>query len=414
LRKRSAFHLFEGLGIELEYMIVDSESLDVLPISDEVLHAAAGKYVNDYSAGLISWSNELVLHTIELKNNSPVSSLNGLAPIFQEHITHINRILKPKGGRLMPSAMHPWMDPASETKLWPHRNRRIYEAYDRIFNCRAHGWSNLQSIHINLPFRGDEEFRRLHAAVRLLLPIMPALAASSPVVEGRITNFMDNRLFFYRGNQRKIPSITGKVIPEAVYTRTEYENLILKRMFKDIADHDPKGILHHEWLNSRGAIPRFDRSTIEIRILDIQECPLADIAIAVLIVAVLKSLITERWSVQKDQGAQNIDPLVSILEETMSLGEAAVIKDARYLKVFSIEKSRATASEMWKYLVREIFLTDYFIDAELKKAIQVILDQGPLSRRILKSTGKNPSRERLRTTYKKLCDCLEKGEMFLE
>jgi carboxylate-amine ligase len=412
LRKKSALHLFEGLGIELEYMIVDSASLDVLPISDEVLHAAAGKYITEYNAGLISWSNELVLHSIELKNNSPVSSFNGLAPIFQEHIAHINRILKPKGGRLMPSAMHPWMDPVNGTKLWPHRNRRIYEAYDRIFNCRTHGWSNLQSIHINLSFNGDEEFRRLHAAVRLLLPIMPALAASSPVVEGRITDFLDNRLFFYRGNQRKIPSITGKVIPEAVYTRTGYENLILKRMYRDIANHDKKTILQHEWLNSRGAIPRFDRSTIEIRILDVQECPLADIAIAVLIVAVLKDIITERWSDQKDQEAWDTDPLVSVLEETMRFGETAVIKDARYLKVFGIDKSRATAAEIWKYLVREISLPGSFTDAGLMKTLRVILDRGPLSRRILRSTGKNPSRERLRTTYRKLCDCLEKGEMF--
>src|SRR5690606_3311880 len=103
-----------------------------------------------------------------------------------------NAHLAPLGGRLMPSAMHPWMDPLTQTRLWPHENSPVYEAFNRIFGCQGHGWSNLQSMHINLPFEGDEEFGRLHAGIRLILPILPALAASSPFVEGRATGLMDN------------------------------------------------------------------------------------------------------------------------------------------------------------------------------------------------------------------------------
>ena len=43
----------------------------------------------------------------------------------------------------------------------------IYDTFDRIFSCKGHGWANLQSMQINLPFRGDEEFARLHAAIRV-------------------------------------------------------------------------------------------------------------------------------------------------------------------------------------------------------------------------------------------------------
>jgi hypothetical protein len=32
-------------------------------------------------------------------------------------------------------------------------------------------------------------------------------------------------------------------------------------------------VLRHEWVNARGAIARFDRSAIEIRVLDVAECP---------------------------------------------------------------------------------------------------------------------------------------------
>src|SRR5665811_1134453 len=93
--------------------------------------------------------------------------------------------LETMGAQLMPGAMHPWMDPHSETRLWLGDNAVIYGAYDRIFDCKSHGWANLQSMHVNLPFADDNEFARLHAASRLVLPILPALAASSPIAEDK-------------------------------------------------------------------------------------------------------------------------------------------------------------------------------------------------------------------------------------
>ena len=62
----------------------------------------------------------------------------------------------------MPGGMHPWMDPARETRLWPHDNAHVYRQYDEIFDCSRHGWSNLQSTHINLPFANDMEFARVY------------------------------------------------------------------------------------------------------------------------------------------------------------------------------------------------------------------------------------------------------------
>ena len=71
-------------------------------------------------------------------------------------------------------------------------------------------------MHINLPFADDAEFTRLHAAIRAVLPIIPALSAASPFEQGSATGWMDTRLRYYRDNQREIPEISGQVIPEAV------------------------------------------------------------------------------------------------------------------------------------------------------------------------------------------------------
>ncbi len=296
MTEENSLGLFDAFGIELEYMIVDRESLDVRPISDKVLTEAAGELTGEVELGSISWSNELALHVLELKVSEPVSDLHRVTADFQQSVAQANEILARFGAQLMPTAMHPWMNPDREMKLWPHDYSPVYEAFNRIFNCKGHGWANLQSTHWNLPFRNEREFAQLHAAIRLVLPLLPGLAASSPIHDGRIQGPLDCRLEVYRKNSAKIPSITGQVVPEPVYTEADYEREIYQRMYRDIAPEDPEGILQHIWLNARGAIARFDRGAIEIRVLDIQECPAADIAIGSLMVSVLQSLCSERWT----------------------------------------------------------------------------------------------------------------------
>ncbi|MBI1915535.1 MAG: glutamate--cysteine ligase [Planctomycetes bacterium] len=360
----SPLHLFEGFGVELEYMIVDADSLNVLPVADEVLRSVAGEYVNDVERGDISWSNELALHVVELKTTDPAPDFDGLAEKFQENVREINERLAPLGGRLMPTAMHPWMDPFREMRLWPHEYSPVYEAFNRIFDCRGHGWANLQSVHLNLPFADDAEFARLHAAVRLLLPILPALAASSPVVEGRLTGLLDSRMDVYRTNSARVPSITGLVVPEAVSSRAAYEEKILQRVYRAIAPHDPGGVLQHEWLNARGAIARFDRNAIEIRVLDVQECPAADVAICAGIAGVLHLLI-ERFLPEKDQHAVTTEQLHAILLATIRDADEAVIAEPSYLRLFGMRgRPSCTAREMWEHLLglvgaKSPFLTEH-------------------------------------------------------
>lgn len=403
--------ILESFGIEIEYMIVNRETLNVMPVSDEVIKSASGRYSNDYENWKIGWSNEFVLHIMELKNAGPVPSLRGLPGAFLYEIKRINAILRPLGGLLMPSAMHPWMDPLRETRLWPHRYRKVYETYDRIFNCRSHGWANLQSIHLNISFNGDGEFGRLHAAARLVLPIIPALAAASPIADGKITGLLDTRLHHYMSNQKKVPSVMGRIIPEPVYTEAEYRNVILARMYGDIAEYDHEGTLRHEWLNSRGAIPRFERGALEIRVIDSQECPAANIAVADMITSVIRQLVSEDRAAAGKQRRWKVAPLASIFRETVKYGEHAVIGDTGYLGMFGFPGKKAKAGELWKYLLEESESKKLLAAASLRTIIS-ILENGTLSSRILRLAGKDPSRERLKEIYSELCRCLARNALF--
>jgi hypothetical protein len=282
----------------------------------------------------------------------------------------------------MPGAAHPWMNPDTDTRLWPHGDDTIYTAYDRIFDCRGHGWSNLQSMHVNLPFADDREFARLHAAIRAVLPILPALAASSPFLDAKATRHKDARLATYAKNQARVPEITGRVIPEPVGSQAEYQERILEPIYRAIAPHDPDGILRYEWLNSRGAIARFDRNAIEIRVLDTQEHPGADLAIAAAVVDCVQRLYEGEARTLHAANAIPTDVLADLF--------------GRWL----------TAGELWRRIAGDEKLP---VD---RAPLDVVLREGSLASRLVRAVGPEVTRATLERTYRRLCDCLAEGRSF--
>jgi carboxylate-amine ligase len=404
-----AYHLFEVFGIELEYMLVKNQQLKVAPIVDQLMVAKMGYVTADADNGPIEWSNELVAHVVELKTNGPTPNLKNLSKIFHKNVIEINNLLKPLEARLLPTASHPLMDPKTEMQLWKHSYSEIYALYNRIFNCKGHGWSNVQSMHINLPFYDDAEFEKLHAAVRVLLPIIPALSASSPIFDGKNTGFLDSRMEVYKTNQKEIPQMTGKVIPEQVFSKEAYYETIFNPINKAIKPFDTEDILDHHFLNSRGAIARFDRNAIEIRVIDIQECPLADVAIAALIIEVLKILVSEKLTPLETQKSFHENELLTILNGVIKLGENAVITDKEYLQLFGI-KDEVVVSEIWKSLFEKVKGN---LTSKYQKTIKAILANGSLSTRILKTLGNDFSEKNILKVYNELADCLQENKLFL-
>jgi carboxylate-amine ligase len=404
--------LFDAIGIELEYMIVHRKTLDVRPICDELFRSVTGDETSDVEPdgpdGAVSWSNELALHVVELKTQRPALSLDGLAETFQDHVRQIDALLEPMNARLMPTAMHPWMDPDAETRLWPHEHNEIYRTYDRIFGCRGHGWGNLQSTHINLPFGNDDEFGRLHAALRLLLPLLPAIAASSPIVDGDWSPISCHRMEVYRTNSKRVPMMAGLVVPEPVFTRAEYERDILGRLYDELRPLDPDGLLSHEFANARGAMARFDRGAIEIRVLDIQECPKADLAIAALVVAIVRAITSERWISYEDQKRIKTEPLHGVLLDTIRYADRTRIRERSVLDAFGVKQSTVWAADLWMSLLEQV-VPDHPVWSPM---LRRMLKTGTLANRIGGRIRRFPTRPELHELYGELADCLHHGELF--
>lgn len=413
MTQQNRYRLFQAFGVELEYMIVDRDTLMAKPITDELLKHEIGSYQSDFENGIVTWSNELVLHVVELKSTRPEHDLVALKDAFAENVRRINEILRSWNACLMPTAAHPFMNPAQEAKLWPHENNEVYAIYNQIFDCRGHGWSNLQSAHLNLPFEDDESFAKLHTAIRLLLPILPALCASSPILDGNVTGYADTRMKYYKTNQAKIPAITGRVIPEPVYSEAEYDAVIYQPIRRDIAAYDPDEILDPVWVNSRGAIARFDRGSIEIRVMDVQECPAADLAIVTLVIETLRALANQTLADRALQRAMTTESLAGILDACMDQADEALITDEAYLGAFGVSQKSMTASALWKHILARLRDLDMAALTPWDQELTVFMERGSLSRRMLAMLQGDHSRENIARLYHKLADCLQQNKMLV-
>jgi gamma-glutamyl:cysteine ligase YbdK (ATP-grasp superfamily) len=176
--------------------------------------------------------------------------------------------------------------------VWPHRHKKIYDAYSKVFNLNQHGWLNIQSFQLNIPYSNQESAVFMHNMLAEICAYLPAISASSPIYEGKLGENVDNRLHFYILNQKEVPSITGDVIPEYVSSFKEYGKEIIGRYSLDLAKaHADECLFYKDWVNSRGVIFRFDRKAIEIRVMDEQECVKSDVALSCFIRALLRGFM---------------------------------------------------------------------------------------------------------------------------
>ncbi|MCA9629986.1 MAG: glutamate--cysteine ligase, partial [Myxococcales bacterium] len=261
--------------------------------------------------------------------------------------------------------------------------------------------------HINLPFQGDDQFGRLHAAIRVVLPLLPALAASSPVVEGKLTGIADSRLEYYRRNASSIRSVTGRVIPEAVFDEAGYRERILAPIAADLVAHGADDVLEPEWVNARGAIARFVRDSIEIRVLDLQECPAQDLAVASLVVELVRALVGERWSTYREQQSWQAPALEEIFLACSERGSEAYLDYPDYLELFGLQSPAMTARRVWGRLAEALPLAP-----EVAPGVELLIERGSLAERIVGRLRAGTNRAVLGDVYLELCECLREGRAF--
>jgi gamma-glutamyl:cysteine ligase YbdK (ATP-grasp superfamily) len=262
---------------------------------DKIIKNLYGRVVNFVEQYRFTFGKELQLHVMEIKPNTPFRSPENFEETMHEAVLKLLDFLEDKyKAYLLGTGMHPLLK-LEETGVWPHRHRKIYQAYSKIFNLNQHGWLNIQSFQLNIPYLDEEKAILIHNLLANICAYLPAISAASPIYEGRFRKYMDNRLHFYMTNQKEIPSVTGNVIPEYVFSFEQYRKEIIEKYSLDLAKAGAhECLLRKEWVNSRGVVLRFDRKAVEIRVMDEQECIKSDVALSCFIRALLRGLMREK------------------------------------------------------------------------------------------------------------------------
>lgn len=364
------------LGPEHEFSI-NNDFFEPQPIADKLIKKIRGRVANEAKLKSAIVGKELQKHVIELKPRRPFESLVEFEEKMQAGLEELLSYLD--GYKLLGLGMHPLLD-LKNALVWDHRDRKIYEAYDRLFNIRQHGWLNIQSFQLNFSYKNEKEAIEIHNKLRILIPFLVAVTASSPICEGR-SLFVDSRLYFYRINQINIPIICNDVIPEKIRSFGEYK-AILEKIYDELRSMGAE-ILCAEWVNSRGVILRFTRKCIEVKVMDEQECIKSDVAIAAFISSVLRTELKELSEVE----------LRAKLDSAMENGTKNLKPELRELMRKAYENA----------------------DQEERKYLRIVehrIEKGSLGERILENL-KEFTREEIIKVCEKLSKCLEKNKVFL-
>ena len=271
------------IGTEHEFSVNDAH-FTALPVSDQILKSICGSFSGEIAFGDVKLGKELQKTVLEMLPKVPAT---GPAALEAQLISGIKKFYQifPTQYHLLGLGMHPTLT-LDRTAVWDHDEGEYYECYDRLFNIRQHGWLNIQALQVNLSYAGEKDLLMQYNRIRTFLPYLVAITASSPMVEGKLTGTMDNRLVYYRKNQEQVPAICNGIVPERLRSVAEY-NTFQEKIFAELRARDAE-ILCEEWLNSSGLIIRFSRECLEIKAMDEQECIRSDMAVAAFIQALLR------------------------------------------------------------------------------------------------------------------------------
>jgi hypothetical protein len=202
-------------------------------------------------------------------------------------------------------------------------------------------------------------------------------------------------------NQREVPSVTGDVVPEPVSSFAQYREDVIGRYSLDLANVGAgKTILFKEWVNSRGVIFRFDRSALEVRVMDEQECVKSDVALSCFVRAALRGLIAER--------------AVPLPHQLLVRDFNSVIVKGLNAKV--LHPDGGTARQVCLHLFN---LASENVQEDEKKYLWIVkkrIESGSLSElireRILKKTHKTDLEEAILSVYSTLIKCLADNQPY--
>jgi carboxylate-amine ligase len=275
------------VGIEEEFAILHPETLDLVPRFEQLRAAAEGDAI--LCEGI---TGELISSEIEIVSSAG-ADLHDALTSQRERRRRLFALAAAQGVALGATGTHPWADYREQAIIDTEHYRRVEEGLKYV------AWrNNTFSLHVHVGVRDADRAVKVCDRLRSVLPLLLAISANSPWLDGRDTGLQSAR------TQSFTKSFPRCGIPDAFggwAAYREYIELLVRT--RSIVEFT------QVWWSVR---PHFRFGTVEVRICDAQATAQESEALAALMVACIAQAARD-----VDEGVPHEDLAPRLIEENM-------------------------------------------------------------------------------------------------
>jgi glutamate---cysteine ligase / carboxylate-amine ligase len=276
------------VGLEEEFAILDPDTLDLVPRFENLRDAAIA---TDPPLGE-AIAGELISSEIEIRSGRGEDLRDAIAR-QREFRTRLFALAARHGVALGATGTHPWADYRLQPNIETEHYRRVVEGLQYVARR-----NNTFSLHVHVGLRDVERAVRACDRLRPVLPLLLAVSASSPFLEGQDSGLHSARTQTFTRNFPRCG------IPDAYGSWAAYRDYVdfLVRT-NSIVEYT------QVWWSIR---PHFAFGTVEVRICDVQATAAESEGLAALIVACVLQAARDH-----DEGQPFRDPEPRLVEENL-------------------------------------------------------------------------------------------------
>jgi carboxylate-amine ligase len=233
------------VGLEEEFAVLDSTDLGLTPGFEDLSQAAAADPT--LSASI---SGELISSEIEIRSGRG-ADLAAARSAQHDHRRRLFALAAERGFALGATGTHPWSDYREQHTIETDHYRRVEDGLKYV------AWrNNTFSLHVHVGIEGADRAVRVCDRLRPVLPLLLAISASSPFLDGRDSGLHSARTQIFT---RSFPRCG---VPDSFGTWdafADYVDFLIRT--RSIVEYT------QVWWSIR---PHFAFGTVEVRICDAQ------------------------------------------------------------------------------------------------------------------------------------------------
>jgi glutamate---cysteine ligase / carboxylate-amine ligase len=276
------------VGVEEEFSILHPQTLELLPRFEQLRAAAeqSDPVLHEHITG------ELIRSEIEIISGAG-ANLHDALDRQRDRRRRLFALAEAQGVALGATGTHPWADYREQQIIDTDHYHRVEEGLKYV------AWrNNTFSLHVHLGVRDIDRAVRACDRLRPVLPLLLAVSANSPYLDGRDSGLHSAR------TQSFTKSFPRCGVPDAFGSWQAYREYI------EFLRHTGSIVEFTQvWWSVR---PHFSFGTVEVRICDAQATAQESDALAALMVACIAQAVRD-----VDEDVPFADPAPRLIEENM-------------------------------------------------------------------------------------------------